>query len=195
MEKSKIHSKTAQSPTYAQAANSLVNILKIKEAFPTLPNKKIIEIHNAAFSNPSPKTKNIQSTTKGPSCKQALVLVSTDLANAIMEEANNHVFQINSLLRNIKSSLRAEFICPCPGSISINTNDVPNPSDLTIMECYLKSIEGAKNNKILTFRVINFIRPYLHQFFIDSHVLNGYGKPLKRPFNRYQSHLEEINNG
>jgi len=33
--------------------------------------------------------------------------------------------------------------------------------------------------------VINFIRPYLHQFFIDSHGLNGYGKPLKKPFNRY----------
>jgi len=33
--------------------------------------------------------------------------------------------------------------------------------------------------------VTNFIQPYLHQFFIDSHGLNGYGKPLKRPFNRY----------
>jgi len=33
--------------------------------------------------------------------------------------------------------------------------------------------------------VTNFIQPYLHQFFIDSHSLNGYGKPLKRPFDRY----------
>ena len=30
--------------------------------------------------------------------------------------------------------------------------------------------------------VTNFIQPYLHQFFDDSHSLNGYGKPLKRPF-------------
>ena len=30
--------------------------------------------------------------------------------------------------------------------------------------------------------VTNFIWPYLHQFSIDSHGLNGYGKPLKRPF-------------
>jgi len=43
--------------------------------------------------------------------------------------------------------------------------------------------------------VINFIRPYLHQLSIDSHSLNGYGKPLKRPFDRYQSCLEAINNG
>ena len=43
--------------------------------------------------------------------------------------------------------------------------------------------------------VTNFIRPYLHQFSIDSHGLNGYGKPLKRPFDRYQSRLKAINNG
>ena len=43
--------------------------------------------------------------------------------------------------------------------------------------------------------VTNFIRPYLHQFFIDSHGLNGYRKPLKRPFDRYQSRLEAISNG
>ena len=38
--------------SYAQATNSGVNILKIKEAFPALPNKKILEIHNTAFSKP-----------------------------------------------------------------------------------------------------------------------------------------------
>jgi len=30
---------------------------------------------------------------------------------------------------------------------------------------------------------------------INSHGLNGYGKPLKRPFDRYQSRLEAISNG
>ena len=43
--------------------------------------------------------------------------------------------------------------------------------------------------------VTNFIQPYLHQFFDDSHGLNGYGKPLKRPFDRYQSRLEAISIG
>ena len=43
--------------------------------------------------------------------------------------------------------------------------------------------------------VTNFIRPYLHQFFGDSYVFNGTQKPLKRPFNWYQSHLEAISNG
>ena len=36
---------------------------------------------------------------------------------------------------------------------------------------------------------------YLYQFFDNSHGLNGTKKPLKRPFNWYQSRLEAINNG
>ena len=43
--------------------------------------------------------------------------------------------------------------------------------------------------------VTNFIQPYLHQFFDDSHGLNGYRKPLKRPYYQYQSHLEAISIG
>jgi len=43
--------------------------------------------------------------------------------------------------------------------------------------------------------VTNFIWSYLHQFFDNSHGLNGYGKPLKRPFYWYQSHLKAISIG
>jgi len=40
--------------------------------------------------------------------------------------------------------------------------------------------------------VTNFIRPYLHLFFDDSHGLKASLKPLRRPFDRYQSRLEAI---
>ena len=43
--------------------------------------------------------------------------------------------------------------------------------------------------------VINFIQPYLHQFFNNSHSLKGYGKPSKRPFDQCQSCFEAINIG
>ena len=43
--------------------------------------------------------------------------------------------------------------------------------------------------------VTNFIRPYLHQFFDDSHGLKASLKPFKRPFDRYQSRLEAISIG
>jgi len=63
-------------------------------------------------------------------------------------------------------------------------------------EHVLKRISfGFKDFLCCSNGVTNFIRPYLHQFSIDSHGLNGYGKPLKRPFYRYQSRLEAINNG
>jgi len=43
--------------------------------------------------------------------------------------------------------------------------------------------------------VTNFIWSYLHQFFDDSHGPKASLKPLRRPFDRYQSCLEAINNG
>jgi len=67
-----------------------------------------------------------------------------------MEDANNYIFQINSYLKNIKLILCVEFIHPCPGGVSIITNNVPNLSNLTIMEKYFKSIEGINTNKVLT---------------------------------------------
>jgi len=35
--------------SYAQIVSNVANALKIKEAFPALPNKKVLEMHNAAF--------------------------------------------------------------------------------------------------------------------------------------------------
>ena len=135
--------------TYAQATNAAASILKIKEAFPALPNKKILEIHDAAFPKPDNKGRRVQYTTKGPSRKQAIVPASDNIKDIIMGEANAHIFQINMLLKSIKSSTRAEFICLCPGGVSINTNSVPNTSDLNTIERYLKLINGTGNNEVL----------------------------------------------
>jgi len=135
--------------SYAQATNSVASILKIKEAFPALPNKKILEIHNTAFPKPDNKGRKVQHTTKGLSRKQAIVPTSDKIKDTIIGEANTHIFQINMLLKNIKSAMRAEFICPCPGGVSINTNSVLNASDLNTIERYLKLINSAGSNEIL----------------------------------------------
>jgi len=135
--------------SYAQTTNAAASILKIKEAFPALPNKKILKIHDTAFPKPDNKGRRIQHTTKGLSRKQAIVPTSNNIKDIIMGEANAHIFQINMLLKSIKSTTRAEFICPCPGGVSINTNSVPNTSDLNTIERYLKSINGAGNDEVL----------------------------------------------
>jgi len=65
-----------------------------------------------------------------------------------------------------------------PKLLLISTLDVQGTSLLLPVEI------GTTDTSELYF-VTNFIQPYLHQIFIDSHGLNGYGKPLKRPFDRY----------
>jgi len=91
----------------------------------------------------------VQYTTKGPSRKQAIVLTSNKIKDTIMGEANTHIFQINIILKNIKSVTRAKFIYPCPGGVSINTNSVLNTSDLNTIERYLELIDNTSNDKIL----------------------------------------------
>jgi len=78
--------------SYAQATNAMASILKIKEAFPALPNKKILEIHDTAFPKPDNKGCRIQHTMKGPSRKQAIVPTSDNIKDIIIGEANAHIF-------------------------------------------------------------------------------------------------------
>jgi len=156
LQKNASNTRKGSSPlSYAQAMSSPLNILKIKEAFPILPNKKILEIHDAIFSKLNNKRKKIQSTTKEPFRKQAIVFVSSNLIEIIIGDTNTHIFQINNLLKNIKSILHVEFICLCPGSVSIITNNVPNLSNLAIMKKHFKLIEGINTNKILAPRLPN----------------------------------------
>jgi len=59
---------------------------------------------------------------------------------------------------------------------------------------WLMTLKGEKGN-LTVISVTNFIQSYLYQFFDDSHSLNSTRKPLKRPFDLYQSCLEENNIG
>jgi len=61
--------KDSSSLSYAQATSFALTILKIKEAFPALPNKKILEIHDTTFPKQNNKGRKVQPTTKRPSRK------------------------------------------------------------------------------------------------------------------------------
>jgi len=153
LEKSKAHqqkisTKGKSPPSYAQIASNITNALKIKEVFPALPNKKVLEMHKAAFGQHTNRAKKVQFTTKRPSRKQAIIPVHNNLTESIMGNASTHIFQINALLKNVKSSMRSKFIRSCSGGIAIITNNVPNPSDLSIIEKYFKSVKGINSNDI-----------------------------------------------
>jgi len=135
--------------SYAQVSSLANDILKLRDAFPALPNKKIIEIHNASLNVTQPKgKKKTPITTKGPSRKQAIVPLLGKHVISIMNNAGLHVNSINGLLKGIKSTLRAEFIRPAIESIIITTNNVLASSDLLVIERYVKSIEGIGLNEV-----------------------------------------------
>ena len=120
---------------YAQATITISNILKIKKAFPALPHKKLIKIHKAIFpKSASKKKKKIQYTTKNPSRKQAIVSLSKRHIDNIMKDTSTHIFYINNAIKNIKSSLRVEFIYICARGIFVNTNNILVPSGLSTIE-------------------------------------------------------------
>jgi len=82
--------------SFAQATKgSTEDILKIKEAFPKLPTKKIIEMHNIAHDTNKKIRPKINMTTKGPSRKQIIIPMSQDNINTIIMHANGHIFNIN----------------------------------------------------------------------------------------------------
>jgi len=79
--------------SYAQTTSSASSILKIKEVFSILLDRKILEIHNAAFSRQNKnRERKIQPTIKRLFRKQAIVLTSSKLTDVIIEDANTHIF-------------------------------------------------------------------------------------------------------
>ena len=86
--------------SYAQAIKPSTNtseVLKIKEAFLALNTKKIDQINNIIKGNLKPKPW-IQMTTKSPSRKQVIVLMSSKDNSIFMKNLALHVTNINRQL-------------------------------------------------------------------------------------------------
>ena len=127
--------------SYTQASKQTVNIsevLKIKEVFPAINTKKINQINNIIKDNPKLKP-CIQMTTKGPSRKQVIILMSSENNNNFMKNSATYIANINRHLRNAKLEVLVDYICLDPLRISIITNKVSLPSDLQIIDQYIKN--------------------------------------------------------
>jgi len=136
--------------SYAQASKQIANaskVLKIKEVFPALNMKKIDQISNIVKGNPKLKP-CIQMTTKGPSRKQVIVLMSSENNNIFMKNLATHVANINRLLRNAKSEVLVDYICSDPLGISVITNKVSLQSDLQIINQYIKNSEDINTLQV-----------------------------------------------
>jgi len=90
--------------------------LKLKENFSNLLAKKIKNIHRTINNSGKAKPKFIG---------------SSDI----------HIININSILRNIKSDVMADFVQTDQHGIIITMNKVTLPSDLQTIENYVKNID------------------------------------------------------
>jgi len=101
--------KSKKKTLYAQTSTPKVSkILKIKENFPNLLTKEIENIHK--MINDSGKLKSrINITTKGSSRKQVIIPISNDNKSKFMASLSMHIANLNSILKNIKSEIMANF--------------------------------------------------------------------------------------
>jgi len=125
-----------------------MNTLKIKEAFPNLPNKKIDTIQKVVNGiNNKPKLR-LNMTTKGLSCKQVIVPMNSDLSKKFIKDSANHATNINRALKSIKSNICTDFIYADTKSIIISTNSITLNSDLQEIEKYIKNSLQINNNSV-----------------------------------------------
>ena len=147
--KSKLAKSKLGSKSFAQATKgSAEDILKVKEAFPKLAPSKIIEIHNIAQGINHKAHPKLNMTTKGPSRKQVIIPMSQDNSNIVISCADEHIFNINRLLKSIKSNVTVDFIQSDSIGIIITTNQVASASDMNIMENYIKESTNVNTNEV-----------------------------------------------
>jgi len=132
-------SKKTNTSSSAPVSNIIRDTLKIKESFPNLPNAKIDLIQkviNGSNSKPKPR---INMTTKGPFCKQVIVLISNNLNKKFIKDSSMHVININRALKGINSKTIVDFICVEDKGIVITTNNISLNSNLQEIEKYVKN--------------------------------------------------------
>ena len=136
--------------SYAQVSKAPANtskVLKISKAFPALNAEKIDQINNIVKGVAKPKPK-IQMTTKGPSRKQVIILMSKENIDSFMKNSSLHVANINWQFCNAKSKILIDYICAEPLGITIVTNKVSQQSDLMIINHYIKNSNNVNSLQV-----------------------------------------------
>ena len=126
-----------------QGANTS-EIIKIKEAFPSLGANKINQINSIIKGNFKIKS-HIQMTTKSLSRKHVIIPMSSANNLKFMKNRFLHVANINRSFRNIKSEVLVDFIQLDPLGIMVVTNKVATQLDLQIIEQYVKNADNINS--------------------------------------------------
>jgi len=112
-------------PLYVQVSlMNISNILKIKENFPELSNKKIEEINKTIFGKVNKPRPRISMMTKSPSRKQIIIPISMNNTNKFISVSSKHIANLNYSLRNAKTNLMVDFIYTDHQGLIIMSNRV-----------------------------------------------------------------------
>ena len=144
----------------ATSSNIMMKMLKIKEAFLNLPNKKIDTIQKVIDSlNNKPKPR-LNMTTKSPSHKQVIVPMNNDLGKRFIKNSASQVTNINCALKSIKSNICTDFICADNKDVIISTNNIASSSNLQKIKIYVKNSLQANDDSIAPSR-LSQLKSYL----------------------------------
>jgi len=87
-------------------------------------------------------------TAKGPFRKQIIIPMSQNNSNIIITCADKHIFNINRLLKSIKSDVIANFLHSDNRGIIVTTNQIASSSDMSIIEKYIKESDNINPNDV-----------------------------------------------
>jgi len=86
--------------------------------------------------------------------KQVIILMSLVNSERFMVLSNKHISNINRTLKNIKLDIMTDFIQANNRRLIITTNKVIVISDLTTIENYIKNIDIANSNEVISPRLL-----------------------------------------
>ena len=62
--------------------------------------------------------------------------------------ANGYIFNINQLLKSIKSDIIPDFICSDSRGIIVTTNKIASPSNMDTIKKYIKESNNINSNDV-----------------------------------------------
>jgi len=130
MKKSYAQASSLKQVSSSSTLSITMDVLKLKETFPSLPNKKIDLVQKVINSSSKKSKPKINMTTKGPSRKQVIVPMNNNLSKRFIIDLSTHVINLNHALKNIWSNSIADFICADDKGVIITTNNISSNADL-----------------------------------------------------------------
>ncbi len=126
---------------------NIKDILKLKENFPKLLTQKIKNIYKTIYDSDKLKPK-INMTTTEPSCKHIIISINNENIKKFITSPSKHIANLNQALKGIKTDIFIDFIYNNHQSIIVIANKVASPSDLSVVENYIKNIHTIDTNNI-----------------------------------------------